>query len=429
MGGVSGSRPGTDVRRTVLDNGIRVVTERVDSVRSVSLGVWVRAGSRDEGGRDAGISHFLEHVVFKGTDRRSALEIAKALESVGGGLDAFTSREHTCFLARMLGEHVPLAVDVIGELIRSPALRPENVEIEKQVVIEEIRSLQDLPDELVHEQFAQNVWHDHPLKNPVLGFEESVLGFSPERLRRYREGHYTCDRIVVAAAGCLEHDKIVSLVASELGSLSRNGVPSEPAAVEEFLPYLMYPRELGQEHLCIGCRGVSYTHPDRFPVLLMASLLGGGMSSRLYQSVREQAGLAYAISSYAEFPSDSGLFGTYVAVSPENTGSALATILKEIGRLKAEGIPPAELESVKAQVIGGLMISMESMTHRMSRLAKTEINGRQIEEIDDVVSAVRSVTVDDVVRVVAELMAPGRTCVVGIGPVTEKDVSGVDLAC
>jgi predicted Zn-dependent peptidase len=420
---------GQSFRRTVLDNGIRVVTERVDTVRSVSLGVWIRAGSRDEGPGEAGISHFLEHVVFKGTENRSAFEIAHALESAGGGLDAFTSREHTCYLARILGENLPLALDVISDLVSHPALTAENIGLEKQVVIEEIRSLNDLPDELAHEQFARTVWHDHPLRNSILGTEKSIVSFTPEAIRTYLEGHYTCDRMVVAAAGYLEHDEVVDLVKTHLGTLSREPAPPVTALVESFTPVVMDVRDLSQEHIYIGCRSVSYHHPDRYAMLLMASLLGGGMSSRLYQSVRERSGLAYAISSYAEFLTDSGLFGTYVAVSPENAAAAIRLILKEIARLKAEGVKTDELDGVKAQIIGGMMIGMEGMNQRMSRLAKAETNGQPIEEIDAIVEAIRAVSADDVVRILSETMRPGRICLVGLGPLDEAAVSDIELVC
>jgi len=417
------------VGRTVLDNGIRVLTERVDYVRSVSLGVWVRTGSRDERPNQSGMSHFLEHMVFKGSERRSALEIAQALESVGGGLDAFTSREHTCFLARMLGEHLPLAVDVIGDLIQHPTLSAHHVEVEKQVVVEEIRSLDDVPDELVHEEFAKNVWHDHPLRNSVLGCPESVCAFTSEDIGAYRREHYACDRIVVTAAGYLEHDAVVDLVRTHLGALSAVGAPPEPVTEEAFSPVRMTERDLHQEHICIGCRGVSYGHTDRYAVLLLASLLGGGMSSRLYQSVREEAGLAYAVSTHADFMSDSGLLGTYVAVSPENARDAVGLILTEVRRLRDGGIAREELESVKAQVTGGLMIAMEGMTQRMSRLAKAELNGQSVTGLDAIVAGVRAVTADDVLRVLGERMRAGQMCVVGLGPVKADVFEGLDLSC
>ncbi len=420
---------GKGLRRTVLDNGIRILTEKVDYVRSVSLGVWIRAGARDERPEDSGISHFLEHMVFKGTTRRSGLAIAQALESVGGGLDAFTSREHTCFLARVLGEHVPLAIDVVGDLLCDPLLTPESIEMEKQVVIEEIRSMEDLPDELVHDQFARCVWHDHALKNSILGTEKSVSAFAPEGLKAYLEGRYSCDRIVVTAAGDLNHDEIVKLVERHFGLASRNPAANSPPEVEVFQPVVMNVRDINQEHIYIGCRSVSYNHPDRFAVLLMASILGGGMSSRLYQSVRERSGLAYAISSYAEFLTDSGLFGSYVAVSPANAPAAIRLILEEIGRLKSEGVGEDELSSVKAQTIGGLVIGLEGMNHRMSRLAKAETNNRAVEKVDDIVEAIRAVTVADVVRVTEQLMRPGRICMAGIGPVDEQSVSDIDLVC
>ncbi len=423
------SPTGRGVRRTVLDNGIRILTEKVDYVRSVSLGVWIRAGSRDETLEESGISHFLEHMVFKGTGRRSALEIAQTLESVGGGLDAFTSREHTCFLARVLGEDVSLAIDLIADLVGGPSLTPDDVELEKQVVVEEIRSLEDLPDELVHDQFARCVWHDHALKNSILGSEQSVGSLTSEKVRAYLEGRYTTDRIVVTAAGDLDHDEIVDGVRQCLGSVFRRPRENPPAQVEAFKPVVMNVRDLNQEHVYIGSRGVSYTHPDRYAVLLMASILGGGMSSRLYQSVRERSGLAYSVSSYAEFLTDSGLFGSYVAVSPGQAPAAIRLILQEIGRLKSEGVGEEELESVKAQTVGGLVIGMEGMNHRMSRLAKAETNGCAVEDIDDVIAAIREVTADDIVRVLAQQMRPGRVCLVGMGPVDERSVSDIDLVC
>ncbi|MCK4546281.1 MAG: insulinase family protein [Candidatus Eisenbacteria sp.] len=420
---------GESLRRTVLDNGIRVVTERVEAVRSVSLGVWVQAGSRDECSENAGISHFLEHVVFKGTEGRSAFEIARALESVGGGLDAFTTREHTCYLARVLGDDVPLAVEVISDLLRSPALVADDIEMEKQVVIEEIRSLNDLPDELAHESFTRMVWHDHPLKNSILGTEKTVASFTPEKMREYMEGHYIGERIVVAAAGWLDHDEVVDLVKAHVGSLAGESAGAPDAEVEPFRPVVMGVRDLKQEHIYIGCRGVSFTHPDRYAMALMVCLLGGGMSSRLYQSVRERSGLAYAISSYAEFLADSGLFGTYIAVSPENATGAIRLILKEMALLKTDGLDADELDGAKAQIVGGIVIGMERMSQRMGRLAKAEIHGEPIDGVDAIISGIRSVTADDVIRVLDEGMRPGRICLAGLGPLDETAVSDIELIC
>jgi len=397
-------------------------------VRSASLGMWVRTGSRDEGDDVLGISHFLEHMLFKGTRRRSALEIAQSLESVGGHLDAFTGREQTCYYGRFLDEHWPQAVDVLADLVSSPLLEADQIEKEKGVVIDEISSYEDEPDELVHDLFADLIWNGHALGRSILGTRETVRRFDRGALTGYFDRRYTSRNLVVALAGSFDRDAFLDLVQRQLvvpaGGEAIDGPPLPP-----FVPgVLNRPREFSQLYLCLGARSIPYDDDDRFALQVLSMILGGGMSSRLFQVVREQEGLAYSVYSYADFYRDTGLFCISLDVAPERGRRALKVVLSEVADLQRNGLRAGELESAKAQLKGSLLLGLESLSSRMSRIARNEIYfGRHI-PVRELVRQVERVREEQVVEIARRSLAEGAISLVALGPLPEGAYTEQDLA-
>jgi len=406
------------VRRGLLPNEIPVVVEQIPTVRSAAIGVWVAAGSRNESAREKGISHFVEHMLFKGTETRDARQIASFLESVGGHLDAFTSRELTCFYARVLDEYLEKAVDILADIVCNSVFSPGEVQKEKKVITEEIMNFEDNPDELIHDLLARAVWPDHPLGGSILGSLETVERFDSEMLKGYFRKHYGGPRVVVAAAGNLSYEWLMEKLPSVLtlpGGLGSDPLESPGGAEAGGIHY--HERDLGQEYLCVGARGVSYRDPRRFPLLVLSTLLGGGMSSRLFQKVREKQALAYAVYSYADFHRDSGLFATFLGVRPEQSARALAAVLDEYRVVTEHPVEQEELESAKAQLKGGLLMGLESMTSRMSRLAKNEIYHGRVVPVDELVDSIESVTPEAVMELAREVLDPDRQAIVSLGSV------------
>ena len=413
--------------RAVLPSGIVILGERMDSVRSVAVGAWVRVGSRHESTREAGMTHFLEHVVFKGTRRRDALQIALAIESVGGHLDAFTGREVTCLNSRVLEEHIDLAVDVLADLALQPRLDPVEIEREKSVIAEEIHNYEDSPDDRVHDLFAEVVWRGHPLGNRILGTVDSVMGFTREAIAAYHARCYTAPNIVVSVAGRFDWDRVVALVAEKFA-----GAPAgSPIRAIEASPngrgVVHQVKDLAQLYLCIGSAGLPHEHPDRYALVLLSTLLGGGMSSRLFQRVREQEGLAYSVYTYADSYFDAGLFCASMSVQPIHGRRAVQLTLDEFGRAAEERIPDAELASAKAQLKGNLLLGLESTTNQMTRLARSEIYTGRYVPVDELIASVDRITADDVRRVAREILSRDRLCLVALGAQTEKVFEPSDL--
>ncbi|MCB1163301.1 MAG: pitrilysin family protein [Candidatus Krumholzibacteriia bacterium] len=406
-----------DIRKVTLDDGVTLLTQCVPDALSVSIGAWVRCGSRDEGAQHNGITHFLEHMVFKGTERRSALEISLAIDRVGGQLDAFTTKELTCFSARVLAEYVDTALDVLGDMLGHASLDGELIDVEKQVVVEEIRNVLDDPDDLIHELASAEVFGEHPLGLPILGTEDTVESFSRDDLSAYLDARYTAGNVIVAAVGPLSHDEMRGRVETWFhvrpgAALARNG--SAPPAPRRRV--VTQVRELQQQHLWLGRLGVSSADADRYGLLLLSTLLGGSMSSRLFQVIRERAGLAYNIYSFSDFASDAGLLGSYMAVSPRRSDDAIRLTLSEYAKLCAEGCSLDELEDTKMQLKGNLLLAMESMNARMSRLARGEINeGRQI-GVEELVARVDAVSRDDIQRLATTYLDPATLTLVSLGP-------------
>lgn len=413
-------RAETEVRRTALDNGLVVVSEFMPGVRSVALGAWVRRASVHEPAKQMGISHLLEHMVFKGTRRRTAREIALSLECLGGSLDAFTAREHTSFQARVLDEHLAVAADVLYDLIFQPALREADLELERRVVLEEIAMVEDTPDDIVFELHNAELWGDHPYGYSILGTRHTVAGISAADLRALHAAAYRSQHMVVAAAGCVEHDELLAI-------LDRTGWTSVPGGVRDVPPVpepvpqpprrVNVPRDTQQAHLVLGTTGVSHSDPRRLALTLASLVLGGGMSSRLFQRVREELGLAYSVYSFQSFYSDTGVVGVYVATSPETAARALEEIERELARLAREGLSHGELEAGKNQLKGQLTLSLESPASRMYRVAASELYGEPFEPLDAELARVDSVTTDEIAEVCGTFLSPGRQTVLVLGTV------------
>jgi predicted Zn-dependent peptidase len=407
----------SDYRKTVLPNGVRVVSESIPFVRSVSVGLWVDSGSRDEPADLNGISHFLEHMVFKGTERRSIADIARSLESVGGYLNAFTGKEHTCYYARALDEHLPLALDVITDLLLHATFPPKELEKEKGVVIEELRNVEDDPDDLIHDITEREVFGRHPLGMPVIGTERTVRAFRRDDLMSHRAQFYTPDRLVVAAAGRLEHDELVRLAEKALGSLKasrRSGGRVKPQRQRG--REVRQAKPIQQAHLCLGTVGYSVHQRERFPLLVMNTLLGDGMSSRLFQSIRERRGFAYTVYSFANTMTDTGTFGIYAGLDPSNVGRVRDLVWSELDALRTKPVPAAELRRTKDQLKGSMMLNLESIPNRMMRLGGSELSIGRLPSLETVLESIDAVTSADIQRVAEALFRPERFATVILEP-------------
>ena len=410
--------PGAGFRRTTLANGLTVVSEYMPSVRSVALGVWVRRASVHERRDEMGVSHFLEHLVFKGTERRSAREIALSLESLGGSLDAFTSREHTSFQARVLDEHLPQAADVLCDLIFRPALRESDLSLERNVVLEEIAMVEDTPDDLVFELHNEALWGSHPYGYAILGTRETIGAMPVEAVRALHGSAYRPQHMVVAAAGRVQHDELLQILSRTGWDSFPGGEPEGPVVPE---PVAEPPsrRHIGREghqtHIVLGSPSVRYSDPRRYAVSLTGLMLGGGMSSRLFQRVREELGLAYAVYAFQSFHHDSGLQGIYAGTSPETAGRALDEILKELTRMAAEGFPAEEIEAGKSQLKGQLTLSLESPASRMYRVASSALYGEPFTPLDETLARIDAITATQVAEACHDLFNPDRQTVVTLG--------------
>jgi predicted Zn-dependent peptidase len=413
------ARPESGLRRTILLNGLTVLSEFMPGVRSVSFGAWVRAASIHEPRERMGVSHLLEHMVFKGTTARSAKEIALSLEVLGGSLDAYTAREHTSYQARVLDEHLEQAADVIADLVFRPLLRSSDLKLERKVVLEEISMVEDTPDDIVFELHNEALWGEHPYGYSILGTRETVSALGVRELRELHGRAYHPSQLVVAAAGNVEHERL-------LDALERTGwaaVPRgddaplvAPAPVAAPPSYRHVERDIAQTHIVFGAPAVRYADPRRYAVALVSMLLGGGMSSRLFQRVREELGLAYSVYTFQSFHVDTGINGVYVATAPETARQAAEAVRDELAALAAGGVPDSELSAGKSQLKGQLTLSLESVSSRMYRAAGTELYGEEFKPLDQVLAAVDRIEAHEVAAVCQEFFAPEAQSVVSLGP-------------
>lgn len=397
--------PNNIFERSVLSNGIRVVTEHIPYLRSVSVGFWVMAGSRDEMLSENGITHLIEHLVFKGTKKRSMEDIARSLESVGGHLDAFTGKEVTCFNAHILDEHLELAVDVLSDLLLNPTFPENEFEKEKEVIIKELHHTLETPDELIFDYFLKDIYPSHPLGFQIAGTPESVQSIGPEQLRPFMEKHFTADRIIVSAAGNVDHKQLLALLEKYVTNAPTRSKrtlfqPTWPASSRN-----EYHSPGSQAHICLGAPGYKYADNRKFALLLLNTFLGSGMSSKLFQVVREKYGLAYSIFTFPDFFLDAGLFGIYVATIKEKTDLVLDILLAELKRLVDKPFKADELERLKSQLKGNLMLSLENATSRMGRLANMEIYLQDYFSLDEVLQSIEATTKDEIRNVAEELFA------------------------
>lgn len=419
-----------DILTTTLPNGINVITEAMSHVRSVSVGVWVASGSRSETPAQNGISHFIEHMLFKGTTTRSAEAIARSVDSIGGNLDAFTAKEMVCYNTKVLDEHLPVALDVLSDLVLHPLFSEEDIEKEKGVILEEIKMDADSPDYLVHEIFSSNFWKDHALGKPILGTKETVKAFNPGMVRDYYEHVYTPANILITAAGNLRHESLVSLARERFEDLATAPPPGPGAAPSTHARIaLRSKKELEQVHVCLGVPSYPIPHEDRFTCYVLNTMLGGGMSSRLFQNIRERQGLAYAVYSELSPYSDTGCLSVYAGTSLESAKLVVESVLKEFADLKQQPAPAEELRRAKDHLKGSLMLSLESTSSRMSNLARQQMHFGRFFTLDELAESIEKVSARDVQRVAQTFFNQDCIALTVLGSLDGFKITRDDLIC
>ena len=419
-----------DIQKHVLPNGLVAITETMSHVRSVSVGVWVRNGSRREVPEENGLAHFMEHMVFKGTERRSAEAIAREMDSVGGMLDAFTSKEQICFNAKVLDEHLPIAFDVIADLVLRPKFDSEDVKKERQVVLEEIKMDLDNPEYLLHEIFTRGFWPGHPLGRPILGTPETVKKFNREGLRNRFRNWFAPDHLVITAAGHVRHEEVLALVEREFGALEPAGPAAAGNAPQTEAPILLETkRDLEQVHLCIGVPSIPLAHQDRFGFAVLNNLLGGGMSSRLFQNIREKRGLAYAVFSELTPYSDAGMLTVYAGTAVNTIGQVIDLTIQEFHALKESPVSEEELRRSKNHLKGSLMLSLESTSSRMSNLARQELYFGRFFSLDEILAGIEAVTSEELQSLARRYFQPEQIAVTVLGPLNGFALDRSRLVC
>ena len=389
----------TPIVRDVLDNGLRILTERMTQVRSISIGVWLTRGSRHETAECGGIAHFVEHMLFKGTDTRTAEDIAQAIDSIGGQLDAFTAKEYASYYIKVLDEHLPLAVDLLSDIVLRPAFAADEIEREKKVILEEIKMVEDTPDDLVHELFTQHFWEGHALGRPILGSKETVESFTAASLLAYFGGAYVGRNMIISAAGNLEHARVRELVDAAFGAVRADGEPLAAGPPRVVPQVITRTKELEQSHICLGTNSYPQRHDDRYVSYILNTILGGSMSSRLFQNVREKRGLAYAVFSGLSAYRDAGNLTIYAGCSNEAVGEVIDLCVEELRGMKQAPVPDAELRRAKDHLKGSLMLSLENTASRMSHLARQEIYFDRQCGLDETLDGIEQVGALDVQRV------------------------------
>ncbi len=411
-------------RKTTLDNGLRIVTEQVRHLQSVSIGIWVRSGSRFEHPSLNGICHFIEHMLFKGTERRTAYAIAKEIDSVGGVLNAFTSKEMTSYYCKVLDENVELATDLLADIFLNASFPEEEIEREKMVVCQEIHQMEDNPEDLIHEELGIRFWRDDPLGQPILGTVPTVVKFDRNTIMDFKRRTYSPEETVVCAAGSIEHDRLVDLIAKQMDRLPRGSVRAQPPRARNSTSSHVVVRDIEQAHICIAMEGPSVADDNRHAGYILNAILGGGMSSRLFQEIREKRGLAYSVYSFMSSFSDTGVFGIYAGCDPAGLDEVVALIKQETHDLP-KTVTEDEMLTAKNQIKGNMILAMESSDSVMSRLAKGEYYFGRYVPLNEVISRLDSVTLEDLKQIGARMMDPGTFTCVALGPISEhKDVFG-----
>jgi len=407
-------------KKTVLPNGVRIVTEEIPHVRSLSLGFWIETGSRDEVSDNNGISHFIEHMVFKGTKKRNVKEIAQSIESVGGYLNAFTSKEHTCYYARVLDEHLELATDVISDIVFQPTFPEKEFEKEKNVILEELKQAEDDPDDIIQDYFEKAIFKSHPLGMPVIGTSKSIASFKRKDLVQYRAENYIPANLVIAAAGNLRHEDVVELSKSYIQKgvngtqkikINNQVVFEKPSSV-----LCEYYKPIQQAHICLGTIGYHVRDARRFPMQVLNTLLGDGMSSRLFQNIREKYGFAYAVYSFNNMMQDTGAVGVYIGTDNSHVQRCIDLVWKELKSLGTQGITKKELTRTKAQLKGSMMLGMENIPNRMIRLGSSELYFGELVPLDTIIKNIDAVTQEEVQETAEELFKEDRFATVIFHP-------------
>ena len=395
-------------KKTILDNGITVISEKIDSVRSIAVGIWIKAGSRFEEPSQNGIAHFLEHMTFKGTSKRSALKIAQSLESLGGTLNAFTSKEITCYYANVLDIHLKKAIEVLADIVCDSVYPEKEINKERMVVLEEINSVKDTPEEYIFDIFQEKLFPDNSLGRPILGDEKIVKSFERAKVLDFWQKHYLTQNIVISAAGNLDHNKLVKLIDSffHFPANPSNGKYDE-ASVNHSKEYIL-DRPINQAHFCVGGESISYESEDRIPLLILNTYLGGGMSSRLFQKIREQRGLAYTIYSFMDLYSDLGLFGVYAGTDPDKISQLKELLEEEFNLTTKKQISDSVLSRLKNQLKGNLVLGLENTSRRMSRLAKNELYLGEYISLDSLINNIDKVTSEDVYDIANQVIQPNK---------------------
>jgi len=409
-------------RKGALPNGIRVITERMEHVRSVAVGIWVETGSRHEAENRCGMSHLIEHLVFKGTATRSAEQIARTMDSVGGQMDAFTTKEHTCFYVQVLDQHLPLAVDLLTDILLNPLFNADELEREKSVVLQEIKMVEDTPDDVIHDLFAGHIWEGHPLGRPILGSREAVTSYDRQTALNHFTEEYVPPRILISVAGNVTHDRVIDLFGAGFRGFER-GATTRAATPPVTRPGVnIVSKTLEQVHLIMGFPGLRHSAPERYALFLLNDVIGGSMSSRLFQEVREREGLVYAIHSGVQAYVDTGTLYVYAATDAQNFSKVLKSTLKVIRELKKTGVTDEELRRAKDHLKGSLMLSLESTSSRMNRLAKHEMHHGTFLSMDAMLAAIDGVRHEEVQTLVTELLDEDRLALTTLGPLDRRNL-------
>jgi predicted Zn-dependent peptidase len=419
-----------DIEVSSLANGITLITETMPHVRSVAVGVWMGTGSRQETPEENGISHFIEHMVFKGTVNRSAEEIARAVDSIGGNLDAFTAKEMVSFNAKVLDEHLPIVSDILSDLVLHPLFQEEDIEKEKGVVLEELKMEADNPEYVVHELFSGTFWKDHPLGKPILGSRDTIKRFARERLDGYYRKYYVPSNIIVTAAGNLTHARLLEMFKERFESLPPNGpIPPSPPPSTHARLNLRHKKSLEQVHLCMGVPSYPITHEKRYAMSVLNTLLGGAMSSRLFQNIREKRGLAYAVFSEVSAFRDTGCISVYAGTSRESVNEVVRLILEEFRRVKQERVPEEELRRAKDNLKGSLLLGLESTGSRMANIARQYLYFGRFFSLDEMAEGVELVTADEVQQASQDFFDPRHVALSVVGNLDGIRVSRDELVC
>jgi predicted Zn-dependent peptidase len=419
-----------NIRRTALPNGLTIITEEMEHIRSVCIGIWVKTGSRDEDKQWNGISHFVEHMVFKGTEHRTAEEIARQVDSIGGNIDAFTAKECVSFSIKVLDEHLPIALDVLSDLVLNPVFASDDIVRERGVILEEIKMDEDSPDYLVHEIFTQNFWKDHPLGRPILGTRDTVKGFEREPVADFYRQRFVPGNVIVTAAGHLNHDHFVELVGKRFANMQpmSNGFHSAPPKIVPKI-VLRNKKSLEQVQICVGVPSYPITHEKRHSSYILNTLLGGGMSSRLFQNIRERQGLAYAIYSDLNPYRDTGCLSVYAGTSRTSATKVVESVVSEFRDLKSAEVPADELRRSKDQLKGSLMLSLESSTARMSNLARQEMYFDQFYGLDELIAKIESVTTEELWNLSNQFFQTENIAVTILGNLNGLKLTREQLEC